>query len=97
MLFNASPHVNYTVYANGLIEQWGIDETSNSNHVISIPIYYSSTNYVISVTAKSINDSAYKDANTVVYGGSSLTTSSFTCDTSKGNYKPYMMWNTKGY
>ena len=52
---------------------------------------------MISVTAKSNIDGAYKDANTVVYGGSSLTTSSFTCDTSNSGYKSYIMWNTKGY
>ena len=87
----------YAVYADGLIVQWGIDATLTNVHIISIPIYYSSTNYMISVTAKSNGDGGYKDANTVVYGGSSLTTSSFTCDTSNGNFKPYMMWNTKGY
>ncbi len=80
-----------------MIEQWGTDLTLANVHIISIPIYYSSINYMISVTAKSNIDGAYKDANTVVYGGSSLTTSSFTCDTSNSGYKSYIMWNTKGY
>lgn len=86
----------YRIYNDGCIVQWGFAEKTNSNHSITLPKSYKSTNYF----AIGLINSTSSSNNAALLSIQSKTNNSFVIraiDGSTGAIKGTIGWLTIGY
>ena len=86
----------YTVYANGLIEQWGTVTTQETNSTVTVPIAYTSkdTYWITSLpTSQNTSDSSTYAALTRIVSNAQFIVSWFTSGAQPRNKQ----WKTIGY